>query len=91
MKIKSPQDWWAGWMFIAFGLFFIVFAGHARIRRQNRGATDPLPDGHGRCAWGRAYFPTVLGGMLAVLGGIVLFQSFADGRHADPGSSISGR
>ena len=26
MKIKSQQDWWAGWMFIAFGAFFILFA-----------------------------------------------------------------
>jgi hypothetical protein len=26
MKIKSPKDFWAGLMFIAFGLFFMIGA-----------------------------------------------------------------
>ena len=61
MKIKSPKDFWAGLMFIAFGLFFLVVA-----RNYQMGSAVRM---------GPAYFPTVLGGIMAVLGGIVLFQS----------------
>ena len=61
MKIKSPRDFWAGLMFIAFGLFFLVVA-----RNYQMGSAVRM---------GPAYFPTVLGGIMAVLGAIVLFQS----------------
>lgn len=61
MKIKSPKDFWAGLMFIAFGLFFLVVS-----RNYQMGSAVRM---------GPAYFPTVLGGIMAVLGGIVLFQS----------------
>ncbi len=61
MKIKSPKDFWAGLMFVGFGLFFLVVA-----RNYQMGSAVRM---------GPAYFPTVLGGMMAVLGGIVLFQS----------------
>ncbi len=61
MKIKSPKDFWAGLMFIGFGLFFLVVAGNYQMGSAVR--------------MGPAYFPTVLGGMMAVLGAIVLFQS----------------
>lgn len=61
MKIKSPKDFWAGLMFIAFGLFFLVVA-----RNYQMGSAVRM---------GPAYFPTVLGGIMAVLGGIVFFQS----------------
>lgn len=63
MKIKSPKDFWAGLMFIAFGLFFLIVARNYQMGNAVR--------------MGPAYFPTVLGGLLAVLGGIVFFQSFA--------------
>ena len=63
MKIKSPKDFWAGAMFIAFGLFFMLVA-----RNYQMGSAVRM---------GPAYFPTVLGGILAVLGGIVLGRSFA--------------
>jgi hypothetical protein len=62
MKIKSPRDFWAGLMFIAFGLFFVVVA---QIYYQMGTAVRMGP----------GYFPTVLGGILAVLGVIVLFES----------------
>jgi hypothetical protein len=62
MKIKSPRDFWAGLMFIAFGLFFVVVA---QIYYQMGTAVRMGP----------GYFPTVLGGILAVLGAIVLFES----------------
>lgn len=61
MKIKSPKDFWAGLMFIGFGVFFMVVA-----RNYQMGSAVRM---------GPAYFPTVLGGIMAVLGGIVLFQS----------------
>jgi hypothetical protein len=63
VKIKSPRDFWAGLMFIAFGLFFVIVA---QVNYQMGTAVRMGP----------GYFPTVLGGMLAVLGGIVLFDSF---------------
>ncbi len=61
MKIKSPKDFWAGLMFIAFGLFFMIGA-----REYELGSAARM---------GPAYFPTMLGGLIAVIGGIVLFQS----------------
>ena len=61
MKIKSPKDFWAGLMFIALGLFFLVAARNYQMGSATR--------------MGAAYFPTVLGGLMAVLGGIIFFQS----------------
>ena len=61
MKIKSPRDFWAGVMFIAFGLFFMIGA-----RNYQMGSAARM---------GPAYFPTMLGGLMAVIGGIVLFRS----------------
>lgn len=62
MKIKSPKDCWAGLMFVAFGLFFVIGA-----RSYDLGSAARM---------GPAYFPTMLGGLIAVIGGIVFFQSF---------------
>ena len=64
MKIKSPRDFWAGLMFISFGLFFLIVS---QVMYQMGTAVRMGP----------GYFPTVLGGILAVLGAIVLFGSFA--------------
>jgi Tripartite tricarboxylate transporter TctB family len=62
MKIKSPQDFWAGLMFIAFGLFFVVVA----LVYYQMGSSVRM---------GPAYFPVVLGGLLACLGAAVLINS----------------
>ena len=64
MKIKSPKDFWSGVMFIGTGLFFLLWA----IYNYQMGTAVRM---------GPAYFPTVLGGLLAVLGLIVLAESFA--------------
>jgi hypothetical protein len=64
MKIKSPKDFWAGVMFIGTGVFFLAWA----ITHYQMGTAVRM---------GPAYFPTVLGGLLAVLGLIVLAGSFA--------------
>ena len=61
IEIKSPKDFWAGLMFIAFGLFFMIGALNYRLGSAAR--------------MGPAYFPTMLGGLLAVIGGIVFFRS----------------
>jgi putative tricarboxylic transport membrane protein len=62
MRIKSPKNFWAGLMFIGFGLFFMIGAGNYEMGSAAR--------------MGPAYFPTILGGLLAVIGGSVFFQSF---------------
>jgi len=80
LKIKSQQDWWAGLMFIGFGLFFIVFAmgspefidelvGGKLIAGYQMGSSVRM---------GPAYFPVVLGGLLVFLGALVLFDSIVE-------------
>ena len=62
MKIKSQKDFWSGLMFIGSGLFFALWA----MEFYQMGTAVRM---------GPAYFPTVLGFLLVVLGGIVLLQS----------------
>ena len=63
MRIKSPRDFWAGLMFIGFGLFAAVWA-YANYQMGTAVRMGP------------AYFPIMLGGLLAVLGMFVLFEAF---------------
>jgi len=64
MKIKSPKDFWAGLMFIGVGVFFVAWAAtHYQLGTAVR--------------MGPAYFPILLGGLLAFLGLLVLVESFA--------------
>jgi hypothetical protein len=70
VRIRSPKDFWAGLMFIAFGLFAAIFA-YANYQMGTAVRMGP------------AYFPAVLGGLLAVLGLLVLIEAFAlEDRHA---------
>lgn len=62
MEIKSPKDFWAGLMFSAFGLFFMIVARAYRLGTAT--------------SMGPGYFPTLLGALMAVLGGVIFFQSF---------------
>ena len=64
MRIKSPRDFWAGLMFIGFGLFACIWA----VTNYQMGSAVRM---------GPAYFPAVLGGLLALLGLIVLIESLA--------------
>jgi len=64
VKIKSPKNFWAGVMFITVGLFFLGWA----LAFYQMGTAVRM---------GPAYFPAVLGGLLAALGAIVMFSSFA--------------
>lgn len=80
MRIKSQQDWWAGLMFIGFGLFFVIFSvgtpefidrivGTRLIAGYQMGSSVRM---------GPAYFPVVLGGLLAFLGLLVLLDSIVE-------------
>jgi putative tricarboxylic transport membrane protein len=64
MKIKNPKDFWSGVMFVGSGLFFALWA----MEFYQMGTAVRM---------GPAYFPTVLGFLLVVLGAIVLLQSLA--------------
>ena len=64
MKIKSPRDFWAGLMFLGIGSFFAVWA----LANYQMGTAVRM---------GPAYFPAVLGGLLAFLGVLTLLESLA--------------
>jgi hypothetical protein len=66
VKIKSPKDFWAGVMFVGTGVFFLIWA----IANYQMGTAVRM---------GPAYFPVLLGGLLAVLGAVVLMGSFVVG------------
>ena len=80
MKIKSEQDFWAGLMFIVFGLFFIVVALGTPEFVDKLVGTRLIPGYQmgSSVRMGPAYFPVVLGGLLAVLGLVVLFDSLME-------------
>lgn len=65
MKIKGPKEFWAGLMFIAFGLFFLI----GSLINYHMGSAVRM---------GPGYFPAVLGGILAVLGAFVLIDAFVE-------------
>jgi len=62
-KIKDGKDFWAGIMFMGLGLMFVGFSQNYPMGTAVR--------------MGPAYFPTWLGGLMAILGAIVFFRSFA--------------
>jgi hypothetical protein len=63
MRIRAPKDFWAGLMFIAFGLGFMFVARNYAMGTAVR--------------MGPAYFPTVLGGLLALIGLAIFVKAFA--------------
>ena len=67
MKIVNGRDFWAGAMFIAIGLGFMIAS-----REYQMGSAVRM---------GPAYFPTVLGGMLGVLGLMVFVRGFVSSIH----------
>jgi hypothetical protein len=62
MKITNGKDFWAGVMFMGFGLGFMYVS-----RSYPMGSAVRM---------GPAYFPMVLGGILAVLGAAVFLRAF---------------
>jgi putative tricarboxylic transport membrane protein len=69
--IRHPKDFWSGLLFIGFG-----FAAWFIARGYPMGSATRM---------GPAYFPSVLGGLLAVIGAVVLIRSFIT-----PGARIVG-
>jgi Tripartite tricarboxylate transporter TctB family len=63
MTIKNTRDFYAGLMFIIFGVIFIILS-----QQYNMGTASKM---------GPAYFPTILGGILVGLGSIVLIGSIS--------------
>jgi len=63
LKIRDQKNFWSGVMFIAFGVFFVGYA-----RQYDMGTAARM---------GPSYFPTVLGGLMFLLGIIVLIQGLA--------------
>ena len=61
-KVKNAKDFWAGLMFIAFGLAFMLVSKNYAMGSAVR--------------MGPAYFPTVLGGMQLLLGIVIFVRAF---------------
>ena len=61
--VKNGKDFWAGLMFLGFGLGF----GIAGYNNYNMGTAVRM---------GPAYFPVVLGGMMSFLGALIFLRSF---------------
>jgi hypothetical protein len=62
MQIRNGKDFWAGLMFAGAGLSFVLVSQNYPMGSAVR--------------MGPAYFPTMLGGLLAVLGAMVFLRSF---------------
>jgi len=62
VKIKNGKDFWAGLMFLGVGVGFMIVS-----RNYPMGTAVRM---------GPAYFPTVLGGLMAVLGAIIFLRAF---------------
>jgi uncharacterized membrane protein len=63
MKLRNHKDFWSGIMFLVFGVLFMFWS-----RSYQLGTAAKM---------GPGYFPTVLGGIMAVLGLIILLGAFA--------------
>jgi hypothetical protein len=63
IKVTAPKDLWAGLMFIAFGAGFAIVAQNYSMGTAIR--------------MGPAYFPTILGCLLALLGSILAIRGFS--------------
>ncbi len=63
LRVRNQKSFWSGLMFIAFGLFFVGFAQEYDMGNAAR--------------MGPAFFPTMLGGLLLLLGVIIGIQGLA--------------
>ncbi len=65
MRIRHQKDFWSGVLFFALGLAFVGFARDYAMGTASR--------------MGPGYFPTVLGGLLAVLGLVIAVRGLSRG------------
>jgi putative tricarboxylic transport membrane protein len=79
MIIRNPKDFWAGLMFVTFGLGFVIIAAGSPEFLDRLFGTKLVPGYQMGSAvrMGPAYFPVLLGGLIALLGAVVLLRSFA--------------
>lgn len=71
--IRNPQDFWSGVIFLILGLAAVIIGNDYAMGSAGR--------------MGPAYFPTALGGLLAVIGAVSLVRSFI--RHGEPIGTFS--
>lgn len=71
--IRNPQDFWSGVIFLALGLAAVIIGSDYAMGSAGR--------------MGPAYFPTLLGTLLSVIGAISLGRSFF--RRGEPIEGIS--
>jgi len=71
VRIRHQKDFWSGVMFLAFGLAFAFLAQDHEMGTAQR--------------MGPGYFPTALGGLLALLGLVIAIKGLA---RAGPGGGI---
>lgn len=67
MRIRNHRDLWAGVMFFGFGVAFALLSQQYQMGTAAR--------------MGPAYFPTILGVLLALLGLIIFANAFAPGNQ----------
>jgi putative tricarboxylic transport membrane protein len=79
MIIRNPKDFWAGVMFVTFGLGFVIIAAGSPEMLDKLFGAKLIPGYQmgGAVRMGPAYFPVLLGGLLALLGAIILLRAFA--------------
>lgn len=77
MRIRNHRDLWAGVMFFAIGASFALLAQQYQMGSAAR--------------MGPAYFPTVLGVLLALLGLIIFAGAFAPGNTEERIDSVGWR
>jgi hypothetical protein len=63
MRIRNHRDFWAGVLFIVTGVLFMILS-----RQYQMGTAAKM---------GPGYFPTILGGLMAVLGLMILVPSLS--------------
>lgn len=82
MQIRNEKDFWAGLMFMAFGLSAVIIASGppaflvAAWKSMGWGELQYGYQMGTAVRMGPAYFPTVLGGLLAILGFVVFLRAF---------------
>src|SRR5512136_1770244 len=67
MQVRNHHDLWSGVMFIAFGLLFVGLSAQYQLGTAAK--------------MGPGYFPTILGGLLAVLGLAIGLGSLSKDNH----------
>lgn len=63
MRIRNHRDFWSGVLFLVTGILFMVLS-----RQYTLGTAAKM---------GPGYFPTILGGLMAILGLVIMIPAFA--------------